>query len=260
MADKDRSDIEKSELGCQPTAPTDELAPETARRDARRRILAGGLVGAPLIVTLTSRPALANACSISAMGSETHLSHASEVVCRGLTPGYWKTHEQKCTQIFNVGPCNPIYYDNGQCDDYSVPTKNELLEYKATLNPSRRSDRRKIRRVDDYLEMLENYPGLDSPPFGTPFSAIFAPGLTQDSTTTMMQALWLDDAPPLPPVGSGGPSPVLAHSAAAYCNAHEFGKEGFGYSPSEIVEMVVTRILVDPFGLKDDLEMLNQRG
>ncbi len=260
MADNDRSDIEDAEHGKEPTAPTEESASEKARRDARRRILAGGLAGAPLILTLTSRPALASSCSISAMGSETHLSHASQVTCRGLTPGFWKTHENQCEEYIIVGPCNPIYLDYGQCDDYSVPTTTELEEFKATLNPDKMKDRRKIEKVDLYLTMLENYPGLDSPPFGTPFSEVFGSGLTQDPTTTMMQALWLDDAPPLPPTGSGGSSPVLAHSAAAYLNAHEFGREVYGYSPQEIVDLVASRILTEPFLLKDDLEMLNQRG
>src|SRR3546814_1381079 len=95
--------------------------------------------------------------------------------------------------------------------------------------------------------MLENYPNLESPPFGTSFAQIFGPGCTEDPTTTMMQALWLDDTPPLPPDGSGGSSPVLAHSVAAYCNAHFFGKSTYGLSPDEVVELVVSMITTDPF-------------
>src|SRR3546814_13869964 len=91
-----------------------------------------------------------------------------------------------------------------------------------------------------YLGWLEACPNLDCPPFGTPFAAIFGPGCTEDATTTMMQALWLDDTPPLPPNGLGGPSPVLAHSAAAYCNAQFFGKSTYGLAPDEVVQLVVS--------------------
>jgi hypothetical protein len=76
----------------------------------------------------------------------------------------------------------------------------------------------------------------------------------------MMQALWLDDTPPFPPDGAGGSSPVLAHSAAAYCNAHEFGKNTYGLSPQEVIDLVASMILVDPNGLKDLLETMNERG
>src|SRR3546814_21096536 len=100
------------------------------------------------------------------------------------------------------------------------------------------------------LGWLEACPNLDCPPFGTPFAAIFGPGCTEDATTTMMQALWLDDTPPLPPNGLGGPSPVLAHSAAAYCNAQFFGKSTYGLAPDEVVQLVVSMITTDPFGLK----------
>src|SRR3546814_5392238 len=111
-----------------------------------------------------------------------------------------------------------------------------------------------------YLGWLEACPNLDCPPFGTPFAAIFGPGCTEDATTTMMQALWLDDTQPLPPNGLGGPSPVLAHSAAAYCNPQFFGKSTYGLAPDEVVQLVVRMIPPDPFGLKDILEPMHERG
>src|SRR3546814_5161402 len=99
-------------------------------------------------------------------------------------------------------------------DDYSVPTIFELTEYLKKLNEDQGKNWYKIKECEKYLGWLEACPNLDCPPFGTPFAAIFGPGCTEDATTTMMQALWLDDTPPLPPNGLGGPSPVLAHSAA----------------------------------------------
>src|SRR3546814_14832092 len=116
-------------------------------------------------------------------------------------------------------------------DDYSVPTIFELTEYLKKLNEDQGKNWYKIKECEKYLGWLEACPNLDCPPFGTPFAAIFGPGCTEDATTTMMQALWLDDTPPLPPNGLGGPSPVLAHSAAAYCNAQFFGKSPYGLAP-----------------------------
>src|SRR3546814_14798923 len=91
-------------------------------------------------------------------------------------------------------------------DDYSVPTIFELTEYLKKLNEDQGKNWYKIKECEKYLGWLEACPNLDCPPFGTPFAAIFGPGCTEDATTTMMQALWLDEKPPLPPNGLGGPS------------------------------------------------------
>jgi hypothetical protein len=273
MADKNRSDTKGSDLAPElgVTAETDEQSAEaSARREARRRVLVGGLATAPLILTLASRPAFAAGgghwgggknCGPSAMLSGNLSNNNEPTGCRGKTPGYWKTHADKCGKYFIVGPCNPIDSDKWRtCDDYSIPTEADLEAYIEKLKNDRRNNSQKIQQAETYLNWLKNYPGLDSPPFGTSFAAIFGAGFTQDSTTTMMQALWLDDTPPLPPAGTGGPSPILAHSAAAYCNAHEFGKSTYGLSPQEVVELVASMILIDPYGLKDLLQRMNERG
>ncbi len=261
MADSSRSDIEDPRLDPDTTEPTGretrESPEEQARREARRRILAGGLAGAPLILTLTSRPALASHCSPSGMASG-NLSKVHEVECAGRTPGYWKTHEQVCEKYIIPGPCNPINEDGGQCDDYSIPTEADLQAYIAQLMQDYNKNKQKILKAQAYLYNLQTYPQLDSPPFGTPFSYIFGSGYTTDPTTTMMQALWLDDEPPGPPIGLGGPSPVLAHSAAAWLNANEFGLESYGMSPQQVIDMVQNMILTDPYGLKTTFETLNQ--
>jgi hypothetical protein len=274
MAEKNRSDIEGADrgsdqgVGCEAT--THESASERARREARRRFLAGGIASAPLILTLSSRPAFAGGgghwgggtnCGPSTLLSGNLSNNAEPEGCRGKTPGYWKTHADKCSQYFVIGPCNPITSDKwGTCDDYSVPTKSELDAYLKKLKKDRSKNWSKIQEVENYLYRLNRYPNLDSPPFGANFGTTFGGRFTQDASTTMMQALWLDDSPPLPPDGAGGSSPVLAHSAAAYCNAHEFGKSTYGLSPQEVIDLVASMILVDPNGLKDLLETMNERG
>jgi hypothetical protein len=75
-----------------------------------------------------------------------------------------------------------------------------------------------------------------------------------------MQALWLDEESPQPPSGNAGPTPLLAHSAAAYCNACEYGEESFGLSPRGVVDMVKDHIYSDPFGLEEMLRMMNDQG
>ncbi len=261
MADKDRSDIEEAETGNEPTAETGESSAETARREARRRILMGGLASAPLLLTLSSRPALGTGgytttqnCGPSGMLSGNISTTAEPIGCRGKTPGYWKTKVDKCNQHFNAGPYNPINYRGGVCDDYSVPSKYALKRHIERLKRNYWSNYYKIKDAEKYLEWLSRYPGLDSPPFGTSFREIFGSGYTQVSTTTCMQALWLDDS------GSSGPAPVLAHCVAAYCNAREFGSTRFGLSPYGVVEFVQSMISVDPYGLKDILEAMNERG
>ena len=116
--------------------------------------------------------------------------------------------------------------------------------------------------------------GSENVPVGAFDQLLEAAGATNNGSTTedrtdyyeqmpsnaLPLALWLDDTPPLPPVGMGGPSPVLAHSVAAWLNANEFGEEAFGLTPDGVIALVQSKILTDPFGLKDTLEQLNSRG
>lgn len=258
MADEIRPEVENA--GCEsPPANAGQAADEAQlRREARRRILAGGLAGAPLLLTLSSRPAFATHCSPSGMESG-NMSRGHDVECLGLTPGYWKTHEQQVSKYVDPGACNPITDGHGKCEDYSAPTAEELQAYIDELKLKEKKNARKIAVAEEYLANLATYPYPESF-FGTLFSTIFGDGYTENPNTTMMQALWLDDTPPLPPEGLGGPSPVLAHSAAAWFNAHEFGEEAYGLSPERVVELVQSMMLTDPLGLKELFEALNARG
>ncbi|HEX9802909.1 MAG TPA: hypothetical protein VGB35_06620 [Gammaproteobacteria bacterium] len=261
MAEEHRSDVKNgdraSALEGALAAARQEPGEMQLRREARRRILAGGLAGAPLVLTLTSRSAFASHCTYSGMMSG-NLSSGHEVVCEGRTPGFWKTHENQVLQYVYPGTCNPITEDGGQCEDYSIPEAEELAAYIEELKTDEHKNAWRITRAAEYLENLENYPEPSSF-FGTLFSEKFGDGYTENPNTTIMQALWLDDTPPLPPEGLGGPSPVLAHSAAAWLNANEFKKEGYGLSPEEVVALVQRLMRTDPITLKDTLEMLNSR-
>ena len=66
-------------------------APSAASRLNRRRQLITALTLSPIALTLASRPAWANGCSVSAQLSG-NLSHQGTIGCAGFTPGYWKNH------------------------------------------------------------------------------------------------------------------------------------------------------------------------
>jgi hypothetical protein len=275
MAKKDRSDTEDADLNAKfgeaSGADDRESAEVRARREARRRVLAGGLASAPLILTLGSRPALGGGghhgggykkCGYSGLmsGNLSHDHVDNSRWCKGKEPSYWKMKEDDCNRYFVVGPTNPLYIDNWECDDYSIATEEDLNEYREKLAKDPWRNWYKIRKVDEYLEWLERYPGLDSPPFGTPFAEIFGDGIADDPQLTLMQALWLDESSPYPPSDNGGPNPLIAHIAAAYCNACEFGKESFGYTPDGIVEKVRSEFHLDPIALEEHLRLINEQG
>ncbi len=59
---------------------------------SRRKIAKAGLIGAPVLMSLTSRPALGGVwCTPSAVGSGAHASHQPQrISCGGFSPGAWK--------------------------------------------------------------------------------------------------------------------------------------------------------------------------
>ena len=59
--------------------------------------------------------------------------------------------------------------------------------------------------------------------------------------------------------GHEDPYELGAHAVAALLNAAHFGAETFGYSPDQIIDMWNARHAVDPEGLKEDFELLNER-
>src|SRR3546814_11128283 len=76
--------------------------------------------------------------------------------CKGKTPGYWKTHADKCGDYFFCGPCNPMTstrWDND--DDYSVPTIFELTEYLKKMNEDQGKNGYKHKESEKYLGWRE---------------------------------------------------------------------------------------------------------
>ena len=67
-------------------------SPEGREPEAsRRRLLQGGLAAAPVLMTLVSRPVLAQNCTTPSGYVSANASTAGRgVACTGRTPGYWK--------------------------------------------------------------------------------------------------------------------------------------------------------------------------
>jgi len=71
----------------------DSRAP--SNRELRRKLLVGG-IAAGTIITLPSRPALANNCSFLSTGLSANPSHQLQFSCYGYSHGYYKNHPQTC--------------------------------------------------------------------------------------------------------------------------------------------------------------------
>lgn len=83
-----------------------QVAQHTGMQAGRRRfLLRSAIVGSsPILMSLASRPVLANQCTISGMISG-NLS-GPQVACRGLTPGYWGQHPDQWGPLgYNPGSC-----------------------------------------------------------------------------------------------------------------------------------------------------------
>lgn len=231
--------------------PADVSAPGThiprsskPASDGRRRFVLGGAATTTAIVTLSSRPALANHCSISGMLSG-NLSKPHDVTCQGLTPGCWKT-QPNWPGSYVVGPCNPITKKSGQCSDYCIPTMAQLQDWINSAKNQQEKDER-IAIVNAYLAELSSNPG-------TQFTSVF-PVATSVPGLTLAQALWHQDVP----CPGSNISPLFAHAVAALFNALYFGKDVYGYDGGEIIALIVSRWNTDPGGLLNDLVTLNER-
>lgn len=76
----------------------DETSNEDARAVSRRHILRGAAIGAPVLLTLANRPALATGgggykCSVSGMGSVSTRASSRYHGCYGCGPSIWKHHK-----------------------------------------------------------------------------------------------------------------------------------------------------------------------
>lgn len=218
--------------------------PSGLASNGRRRFVLGGAAATTTVVTLSSRPALANHCTISGMLSG-NLSRPHDVTCQGLTPGCWKT-QPTWPGSYVVGPCNPITKKGGECSDYCIPTMSQLQDWIDNgKNQQEKDERAAI--VNAYLAELNSNPG-------TQFTSVF-PVATSVPGLTLMQALWHQDVP----CPGSNISPLFSHAVAALFNALYFGKDVYGYDDGEVIAMVVSRWNSDPGGLLNDLVTLNER-
>lgn len=74
--------------------PQEPAASRDIPSDSRRRLIKGGIAGAPVLMTILSRPALGQQClTPSAFGSG-NLSRpgGGDQPCNGAVPGYWIAH------------------------------------------------------------------------------------------------------------------------------------------------------------------------
>ena len=218
MADNDQVGAGQSVNRSQDHAPKEELRTKDAKLERRRKFLIGGLATAPVIATLSSRPAWAGAnCAFSDRMSD-HMSEDT-VTCSGDAVQYWQNNAGQLDQIFTVGLVNPTTNDS---TDYSVATRRQL---NAAV---RRGDMTKEEKEAYLDELAANRPTL--------FRQVFrvAPPPPDEPDATMMQCL-MEGA-------LGG------ECVAAYCNASTYGSD-YGYKPRDVV-----RIVRD--GLNTDLDQL----
>ena len=73
-----------------PGSPSDSA---TERRSGRRRFLVGGLAAAPVIMTLSSRPAAATTCSMLSGGSLNTSTPGDDTSCYGYGCSHWMAYK-----------------------------------------------------------------------------------------------------------------------------------------------------------------------
>jgi hypothetical protein len=107
--------------------PTVEGPPLEGRDSmtSRRRLLRGGLAAAPVLMTLVSRPVLAQVCTTPSGYVSANASTAGRgVACSGRTPDYWVQHPNEWPSGFKASNPQATRFN----DQFSPPlTGNPLL-------------------------------------------------------------------------------------------------------------------------------------
>jgi hypothetical protein len=103
-----------------PAAQQNNPAPLMAAGASRRRFAKAGLGVSGVILTLVSQPGMAQSVCASPSGSLSGglQSHAPAVVCKGLSPGYWKSNFPAQPQglatpltFGSIFPCDKFHAD-----------------------------------------------------------------------------------------------------------------------------------------------------
>ena len=222
-------------------------SPSGPANPSRRRFTGAGL-SASVIMTLASRPALANHCSWSA-GMSGNLSMPHQATCHGLGPTYWMTSPDSWGSTgYEPGKCNPLSGGGGGCSDYSHITFGELEAEKDHIPASVYTSYKNWANWVDGVTSPESLPIPSYPPT-TLADACAGSGLAiADPSQTMMQSMW-----------AGGNDSLSSQVCAALLNCDHFGEESFGYTRNGLLYFIST--WTGSLGaLKDAIADLNVRG
>ena len=245
-------------------------APESTHNPSRRSFAKAGVI-APVVLSVSARPAFANMCSISGGGSPGS-NQEQPANCLGCTPGYWKRNIHAWPIMVNAGidgvdgmepaegSCSPmstgnpgtstckVYFNDGtRFNDVFTGGQLNLLSG-VTMGTAQIDGSGDI--VDGTLVDGDYFVRESSP--GVPFEG--------HDEISLMQVLWLDK--------SSAPVDVALafHLAAAFLNAIKFPFE-YGYNAADIIKLYDDAMLnVFPDGvsgregLKDVLDTMNNRG
>jgi len=189
---------------------------------SRRRFSKTGLLAAPAIYTLASKPAFGNHCSISGHLSG-NLSQPNDHVCGGCTPGYWGQHPENWPNMsidaYHPGSCGPV----------------------TTGHKTRPG-----RMVGNHCQ--DNSYNND----GTMFhDANYGFGGSLYQGESMMRVIHM--------AGNEDSYQLGAHAVAALLNSIRLGEEVYGMTPMQVVQLFNEHCLIDPEGLKNTFQMMNER-
>lgn len=195
----------------------------------RRKFLLGGVIVTPAVTMLSSRAALANACSASAHASVNLSKPNVTASCLSLSPGCWK-NSLAWPSGFYPGLPDPItgsYFAPYSSDANLLTFFTNACNPKTTQAGQTRLTAFKAKR--DIATLCTAY-------------FPWAP-----SGLTMKQAMW---------TGGGGTASLLRHACAGLLSAVQFGEPAFGYTPAAFVQMVNDRYAANDPQLQADVEWL----
>lgn len=219
---------------------------------SRRRVAKLGLLSAPIMSTLSGKPAMAlyakNNCTVSGnisgnMSDNAHSVDPCENYLGGKTPGYWKQHPEKWDKC---GELN--LYQPGTC--YTETTDEE-----GSTDPdsSKKQKTGKGGGMDSFASGCQIY--NDD---GTKFHDFFG-GQRQeffDETDNMFKSFTMMQT--LHQQGNQDHYKLDAHTIAALLNAECYGRDVYGYSPDEVIALYNEFHLSHPQDLKLAFQYLNQ--
>jgi hypothetical protein len=118
----------------EPTDKTASTKPQSSAsgdpRSGRRRLLQGALAGAPVLMTLVSRPVLAQQCQTPSGFVSANASHPGALVCSGNGPTYWFQNQANWPSTYKPNDNFKKYFS----PDLTLPGNNNP-KLEDVLNP-----------------------------------------------------------------------------------------------------------------------------